>query len=128
MQFYTGSCLRARGLYPLISASDEPTPGRSFHFISCRYLSAWGLYPLPRRSSVPTPRDAFSAAAWVLGACTPFRERNLYRFGGTLIQSHSLSLLEREGPIRPSTRVVCTDPRDARSAFAACRCLSARGQ
>ena len=53
-----------------------------------RCWSAWGLYPLPRASSVPTPRDAelvvcILFAAYVRGACIPFRGRRLYQPHGT---------------------------------------------
>ena len=62
------------------------------------------------------------------GACTPFLGCRLYRPRGTRIQSHSLPLLEREGPVSPFARGACTDPAgrspSVRSLF---RCLSARG-
>ena len=75
--------------------------GRSFSFTCCCCLSVWGLYPLPRVSSVPTTRDALSPAALMRGACTPFRDRRLYRPQGAIIQFRNLVAALVRGPCIP---------------------------
>lgn len=57
-------------------------------------------------------------------ACTPFRQCCPYRPRGTLIQCHNRPLLGCVGPVFPSARVVCTDPRDAHLVFITCLRLS----
>ena len=119
--FSTLHKLHTRNYFEYITSRIQPVctdpAGRFFS----RCLSAWGLYPLPRASSVPTSRDAHSVshpvAAWVRGACTPFRGRRHHRSRGNPFQP----LLECAGPALPSASVVCTD-RVGRSLRFTCRC------
>lgn len=78
-----------------------------------RCLRAIGMYPLPPVLSVPTPRDAHPvsqpSAAWVRGACIPFRARRVYRPAGRSFSVHNLSPLEYMAIVPHSAGVVCAD-------------------